>query len=189
MHPNCTSPNCRICAERRGRRPLPPAPHRPRSTGADATPAAGQTATPAAGSPPGTAAGVDVSGLTPMANLIVEVLIARARLGEAWWSFDRECQRQVDQLADAGIVTWKASPAPGALLVGFTPPAAQHLLARTYRPPNGHRNPGDVLRAAAHLLETDEGTDGHSSVPAPEFLRHLADHPDALLDTLATGNS
>lgn len=42
--------------------------------------------------------------LTPTQDLVLEVLIARHRLGEQLWTFDSRLRRTVDQLAEFGLV-------------------------------------------------------------------------------------
>lgn len=46
----------------------------------------------------------DIEKLPPMQGLILEVLVARRRLGETWWPFDAKITPQLHTLANKGMI-------------------------------------------------------------------------------------
>ncbi|MFJ8690312.1 hypothetical protein [Micromonospora wenchangensis] len=80
---------------------------------------------------------LDTDNLPPTQYLILEVLAARHRLGEPCWTFPSRpgIRTAVAALNVAGLVTWKSSPAPRAVLVWLTEAGKSAALDETYVPP------------------------------------------------------
>lgn len=72
--------------------------------------------------------------LTPTQDLFMEVMAARARLGETYWTFERRHTRVADSLQDAGLVTWRHDTC-GNLMVHLTDAGRQACLTGDYVPP------------------------------------------------------
>ncbi len=71
--------------------------------------------------------------LTPAEDLLIEVLIARHRLGEPFWTFDY-CQRPVLKRLEAkGLVTTKAAPPPH-IQARLTLTAVRAFMSNPYTP-------------------------------------------------------
>lgn len=72
---------------------------------------------------------------TPSQELVMEVLAARVRLGEAAWTFRSKHGRAIGQLQDLGYVWSKYGSVESTLLVGLTDAGKDSVLGGTYAPP------------------------------------------------------
>lgn len=84
---------------------------------------------------------LDVDNLAPTHYLILEVLAARYRLGEALWTFPSRPAIVValDKLADLDLVGWKGGVAPKTVRVWLTETGRKAALSETYEPPGDTR--------------------------------------------------
>lgn len=73
--------------------------------------------------------------LTPTQYLIVEVLTARARLGEPFWTFPSNITTTVRVLEKLGYVNFKSAPTYGHIQVWFTNKGAAEFLDFDYHAP------------------------------------------------------
>jgi hypothetical protein len=78
-----------------------------------------------------------VDSLPPTAYLIMEVLAARYRLGETWWTFPRKTgiRTAADSLEALGFVTVFSGITQGTFRIALTPYGIQSVLSPTYVPP------------------------------------------------------
>lgn len=73
---------------------------------------------------------------TPTEDLIIEVLIARKRLGENIWNFDSRLKRQLDRLAGSGVLRHKSGHVENTRLAWLTDRYwSEYLAATSYTPP------------------------------------------------------
>lgn len=77
----------------------------------------------------------DTYDLPPTQALVLEVLAARYRLGETYWSFSVRHRPTLERLERRGLVSWKPSPAPGACMAWLTDAGRVAVLSGTYQPP------------------------------------------------------
>lgn len=73
--------------------------------------------------------------LTPSENLIMEVLIARARLGEMLWTFDSNVKHHLASLEEKGAVMVLNGIVPKTVRAGLSDEAVVALLSFNYSPP------------------------------------------------------
>jgi len=116
----------------------------------------------------------DAWDLPPTQSLVLEVLTARARLGEDHWTFSTRHRAALEALAERGLVHWKAGIVERTCLAWLTDPGRAECLSYAYKTPavrlleealflrmNGERAPGGT--------ETWHDWDGR----AESFLRSL----------------
>lgn len=72
---------------------------------------------------------------TPTQELIIELLIARTRLGENVWTFSNRFTKTVEQLTERGYVEWKSASVYGYILVWFTEESKEVFLSFPYQAP------------------------------------------------------
>lgn len=77
----------------------------------------------------------DADQLPPVQYLILELLAARVRTGEQVWSFPDRLRPQLRKLAEAGLIGWKSSPAPGACHAWFLEPGRTLMLLDDFQTP------------------------------------------------------
>jgi hypothetical protein len=87
--------------------------------------------------------------LTPLQEMVTEVLTARWRLGERRWPFPLSCMRALNALARKGLVTFESGPDEHTAYVQFTPAAQQRFLSRP------HESPLMAVAESALLLRQD----------------------------------
>lgn len=68
-------------------------------------------------------------------ELIVEVLIARYRLGELLWPFPTRAGRSLRALTDKGIIGYQSASTEGSYNVWFTDEGKKRYLSFNYVPP------------------------------------------------------
>jgi galactose-1-phosphate uridylyltransferase len=68
-------------------------------------------------------------------ELIVEVLIARYRLGEVLWPFPNKAVKSLKALTDKGIIGYQSAPTQGSYNVWFTDKGKKDYLSFNYVPP------------------------------------------------------
>ncbi|AER47533.1 hypothetical protein CL96_gp107 [Mycobacterium phage Firecracker] len=93
------------------------------------------------------------SNITPTAELILEVLAARHRLGEQFWTFPsrRAIRKASRELAEAGLVWVDTAPTPGSFRVGLTEQGKLACIDPKYTPPVVR---GEPVRLRDALVET-----------------------------------
>jgi len=74
-----------------------------------------------------------MTDLTPTEELLLEVLIARARLGEAWWTFDYRHRKTLNSLEAKGLIWTESAPTPH-IEGHLTDKAREEFLSRPYTP-------------------------------------------------------
>lgn len=79
----------------------------------------------------------DPDRLPPTQYLILDVLAARYRLGEPYWSFPTSVRWALLGLQDAGLVEILGTAAPRAFRVRLTAAGKKLVVTDTYSPPNG----------------------------------------------------
>ncbi len=74
---------------------------------------------------------------TPTQELVLEVLVARYRLGEPCWTFTSRVMHAVESLENRGFVTWKSASVENAILVWPTDRLLgdNQWMVSSYRPP------------------------------------------------------
>jgi hypothetical protein len=72
---------------------------------------------------------------TPTEHLVLEVLAARHRLGEACWTFPSSVAPAATRLAGRGLVTWKHASIEKHILIWFTEKGRAEALSTTYASP------------------------------------------------------
>lgn len=87
-----------------------------------------------------------MADLPPTQYLVLEVLAARYRLGEPYWTFPRSLRPVLDALRDKGLIWWRHSPTP-ELQAYLTDAGKAEALSDTYRTPAAreHRDLEDLL--------------------------------------------
>lgn len=73
--------------------------------------------------------------LTPIQELMLEVLAARYRLGEERWTFNRRFFAAANALGTMRLVEWKHGIVEKTILVWLTPAGKKLMLSDTYVPP------------------------------------------------------
>lgn len=68
-------------------------------------------------------------------ELIVEVLIARYRLGEMLWPFPTRAGKSLQALTDKGIIGYQSASTEGSYNVWFTDEGKKRYLSFNYVPP------------------------------------------------------
>ncbi|AXV09928.1 Phage protein (plasmid) [Euzebya pacifica] len=73
--------------------------------------------------------------LPPTQHLLLDLLAARARLGEAVWTVPNTCRQAIDALAADGLVKHKSAPVAGHQLVWLTEAGRAEVMSDGYVPP------------------------------------------------------
>lgn len=107
----------------------------------------------------------DSAGLSPTETLILELLIARYRLGEALWTFDATVRKQVRSLASKGYVHELNGIVERTVRARLTDEAIAQFLSYDYVPPIAQ---GDSEMTAKFKAITDE------AVKLKEQINHKA---------------
>ncbi|AEL97739.1 helix-turn-helix DNA binding domain protein [Mycobacterium phage IkeLoa] len=94
-----------------------------------------------------------MSGLTPTQELVLEVLAARHRLGEQFWTFPnrRAIRKASRELAEAGLVWCDTAPTPGSFRVGLTEQGKLACIDPGYVPPV-ERTDREAIRKRMHEM-------------------------------------
>lgn len=78
---------------------------------------------------------IDVDALPPTQQLLLEVLAARARLGENAWTFPTRLRPALEALARAGLIWWKHGVIERTCLAGLTDEGRAYALSASYSVP------------------------------------------------------
>jgi len=100
--------------------------------------------------------------VSPTAELVLEVLIARHRLGEPFWPFTTRVSRALDELASRGWVAHWDGPIPRTRNAKLTTVGRDRWLTPGYRP-SGAPMPDD--RSAVHGWVSAVAASPHRSLP------------------------
>lgn len=75
--------------------------------------------------------------LTPTQTLMLEVLIARHRLGEGWWTFDRNkgSVKAAKALVELGYVFMGSGKVERSFEAGLTEMGVREFMPKSYNPP------------------------------------------------------
>jgi hypothetical protein len=87
--------------------------------------------------------------LPPTQYLVMEVLAARHRTGEPYWTFPSSLRNTLDALVRAGLIDALDSPVALSLRARLTEAGRKHSLKPDYVPPNGGI---DRLRRALEFI-------------------------------------
>jgi len=77
----------------------------------------------------------DVDSLPPTQYLVLEVLAARARLGEACWTFPARLRPALNALQSLGLIWWRHAPIPASVQAYLTDAGREAVLSAGYAPP------------------------------------------------------
>lgn len=77
----------------------------------------------------------DESPLPPTQDLILDVLAARLRCGERYWTFSSRLKAHLRALADAGLISWEPTSAHGLVRASLTDAGLAATLSPTYNTP------------------------------------------------------
>ena len=80
-------------------------------------------------------ADVDTDSLPPTQYLVLEVLAARARLGEACWTFPSRLKPALNALQSLGLIWWRHAPIPDHVQAYLTDAGREAVLSAAYAPP------------------------------------------------------
>lgn len=98
--------------------------------------------------------------LTPTEDLVVEVLVARYRLGEVLWTFDSKVSKQIKSLEKKGIVNSMHGIVENSVRASFTDAGFAKYCSYDYHAPIGKDNPvvaeklSEISRKAQKIQET-----------------------------------
>ena len=81
----------------------------------------------------------DIDGLPPTQYLVMDVLAARARLGEPYWTFPSRMRPTMRALAGRGLLWWQRGPARLTIWAFLTPEGRTAVLHDGYKSPVGAR--------------------------------------------------
>lgn len=73
--------------------------------------------------------------LTPTEDLLLEVLIARYRLGESYWTFEQRHKSALEKLQSRGLVTVMHGVVENTCRASMTELAKKEYLSNSYEPP------------------------------------------------------
>lgn len=90
--------------------------------------------------------------LTPSEELVLEVLVARHRLGETLWTFDARLTKQIESLADLGYVMPMNGVVEKTVRASLTPVGIKILVSESTFVPQGFKLHADEI--AAFMDET-----------------------------------
>lgn len=76
-----------------------------------------------------------MSKLTPTEDLIMELLAARARLGEPVWTFDVRVKHQIAHLEELGLLTLMHDIVERTVRASLTDKGRDEYLSAPYNPP------------------------------------------------------
>lgn len=102
--------------------------------------------------------GLKAIPLTPTEELVLEVLVARTRLGERIWPFDSKVSRQVMSLENKGFVHSMSGNVERSIRAYLTDEAFATYLSFDYVPPIAKKNPemipafNEITKKAQELL-------------------------------------
>jgi hypothetical protein len=77
----------------------------------------------------------DIDGLPPTEYLVMDVLAARARLGEPYWTFPSRMRPTMRALADRGLLWWQRGSTPLTIWAFLTPEGRTAVLYDGYKSP------------------------------------------------------
>jgi hypothetical protein len=92
--------------------------------------------------------------LPPTQRLVCEILAARQRLGEAYWTFPTAERPVLEALAQKGLVSWSHASAPRLLQAWLTDKGRGEFLKPGYQPPADAERlaASEALREAARAI-------------------------------------
>lgn len=94
-----------------------------------------------------------MSEFTPMEHLVIEVLIARHRLGELLWTFDKSAKRCIENLAAKGWVDSMNGIVENSVRARLTSKGRARWLSYPYNSPNEVAGADDIVEDATRLKE------------------------------------
>jgi hypothetical protein len=83
-----------------------------------------------------TAAAAEKSALPPAQQLILELLAAQWRLGEAAWVFPGKARQSLEALQGKNLLWWQQGSVPGTCMASLTEAGRQVALAGSYEDPS-----------------------------------------------------
>lgn len=107
-----------------------------------------------------------VDALPPTQYLVLEVLAARERLGEHYWTFRTRDRPAIAALEELGLVWSRSAPTPNAVQVSLTDKGRAEVLAESYAAPlaaaevRGYRRAITRLREEADRRNAEKASSG-----------------------------
>lgn len=98
---------------------------------------------------------IDTYDLPPTQALVLEVLAARARLGETHWTFSARHRTALEALAKQGLISWKHGIVAHTCMAWLTDAGRSAVLDESYRPPGSR-----LLEEAFFLRQNGEHAPG-----------------------------
>lgn len=93
---------------------------------------------------------------TPTEELILDLLVARHRLGEDSWPISTRLKTAVLSLEKSGYVIWRSGPMPSTLSVTLTAKAQEEFILKSKHKPRGFRRYADQIAAYLSALGVDD---------------------------------
>jgi hypothetical protein len=94
---------------------------------------------------------IDTDALPPTQYLVMEVLSARARLGETCWPFPDRLRPALTALADLGLLRWQPGNVPHTCRTFLTDAGRRAALDDAYQPPADRKIEAERERIAQHM--------------------------------------
>ena len=130
-------------------------------------------------------AGADTDSLPPTQYLVLEVLAARARLGEACWTFPARLKPALNALQSLGLIWWRHAPIPDHVRAYLTDTGREAVLSPGYEPPLAAETGADD-RLCRALADLEGYIDRRAAAMAgPVMKQALADAADAIAEARA----
>ena len=102
----------------------------------------------------------ETTPVTPTQELVMELLAARARLGESEWSVSTRHMAAIKSLDGAGLAKWRSHVIEGHVYVSLTDKGRSEYLSGTYVPPIMDRV--EALRRRCENFTRGSCRDAHS---------------------------
>lgn len=122
----------------------------------------------------------DTYSLPPTQSLVLEVLAARARLGETHWTFSTRHRPALEALATRGLLWWKSGIVEKTCMAWLTDAGREAVFSPTYTPPVVREQEAlRLLEEALHIRMHGERAPGGTEnwadwdTKAETFLRSL----------------
>lgn len=100
---------------------------------------------------------IDVDDLPPVQTLVLEVLAARTRLGEHFWTLPSNLRHHLGKLADAGLIEWSSSSTRDAVRAWLTDAGRDAVLLGDYALPDPIRQRDEAQALLAKVAELAMG--------------------------------
>lgn len=103
----------------------------------------------------------DTYTLPPTQSLVLEVLAARARLGETCWTFSTRHRPALEALTKRGLLWWKSGVMPRTCVAFLTDAGREAVFGKDYTPPVVRAQEGaDLIEEALRIRMYGERAPG-----------------------------